>query len=91
MSPIHPTHGHMEEAAVMLLRFLALAFLVAGLSPAQSANRNFDIPVLVPVTGFLALEGTAQRNGALLALATPLAGIITTPRGRHLDLAGSRG
>ncbi|MEC7592413.1 MAG: ABC transporter substrate-binding protein [Pseudomonadota bacterium] len=64
----------------MLLRFLALAFLVAGLSPAQSANRNFDIPVLVPVTGFLALEGTAQRNGALLALATPLAGIITTPR-----------
>ena len=24
------------------------------------------IPVLVPVTGFLSLEGTSQRNGALL-------------------------
>ena len=52
--------------------------MVAGYR--RPAHRNFDIPVLVPVTGFLALEGTAQRNGALLALAKPLAGIITTPR-----------
>jgi len=27
------------------------------------------IPVLVPITGFLSLEGTSQRNGAALALA----------------------
>ena len=26
------------------------------------------IPVLVPITGFLSLEGTSQRNGAELAL-----------------------
>ena len=26
------------------------------------------IPVLVPITGFLSLEGTSQRNGALLAI-----------------------
>jgi len=32
------------------------------------------VPVLVPLTGFLALEGTSQRNGALLALRNPPAG-----------------
>ena len=30
-----------------------------------------NIPVLVPLTGFLSLEGTSQRNGALLALENP--------------------
>jgi branched-chain amino acid transport system substrate-binding protein len=34
-----------------------------------------DIPVLVPVTGFLAAEGGSQRNGALLALQNPPAGV----------------
>ena len=34
-----------------------------------------DIPVLVPITGFLAAEGGSQRNGALLALRNPPAGV----------------
>lgn len=33
------------------------------------------MPVLVPVTGFLSLEGTSQRNGAVLALKNAPAGI----------------
>ncbi|MBI3199088.1 MAG: ABC transporter substrate-binding protein [Rhodospirillales bacterium] len=41
----------------------ALAVLVAGSAAAQ----DLRLPVLVPLTGFVALEGTSQRNGALLA------------------------
>jgi branched-chain amino acid transport system substrate-binding protein len=45
----------------------ALAVLLAAAAPlrAQDAAR---LPILVPITGFVALEGTSQRNGALLAL-----------------------
>ncbi|MEK9833395.1 MAG: ABC transporter substrate-binding protein [Rhodospirillaceae bacterium] len=43
-----------------------LAVLTAsGLAVADEAPR---LPVLVPITGFLSLEGTSQRNGAELAL-----------------------
>jgi branched-chain amino acid transport system substrate-binding protein len=35
-------------------------------APASAAEAN--IPVLVPLTGFLSTEGTSQRNGAVLAL-----------------------
>ena len=52
--------------------------LVAGLLPVASAAlaaATPDIPVLVPVTGFLAAEGASQRNGALLALRNPPAGV----------------
>jgi branched-chain amino acid transport system substrate-binding protein len=45
---------------------LAAALLASVIPPAAAAELN--IPVLVPVTGFLALEGTSQRNGAVLAL-----------------------
>jgi branched-chain amino acid transport system substrate-binding protein len=41
----------------------ALAILVAGSAAAQDVR----LPVLVPLTGFVALEGNSQRNGALLA------------------------
>ncbi|HEX6978226.1 MAG TPA: ABC transporter substrate-binding protein [Alphaproteobacteria bacterium] len=34
----------------------------------QSAPVDVSIPVLVPITGFLSLEGTSQRNGAVLAI-----------------------
>lgn len=34
-----------------------------------------NIPVLVPITGFLSLEGTSQRNGALLAVKSAPAGV----------------
>jgi branched-chain amino acid transport system substrate-binding protein len=33
-----------------------------------SAQTEVNLPVLVPITGFLSLEGTSQRNGALLAI-----------------------
>lgn len=41
-----------------------LLTLLAGTAQAQTLN----LPVLVPLTGFLSLEGTSQRNGAVLAL-----------------------
>ena len=44
----------------------AAAFLCALATGAQA--EPLRIPVLVPITGFLALEGTSQRNGAELAL-----------------------
>lgn len=36
------------------------------------------IPVLVPLTGFLSLEGASQRNGALLAIKNAPAGVRVT-------------
>ena len=52
------------------------AALSLFLTTAQAATP--DIPVLVPITGFLAAEGTSQRNGALLALRNPPAGVQPT-------------
>tara|TARA_R110002110_G_scaffold376568_2_gene586710 strand:+ start:219304 stop:220431 length:1128 start_codon:yes stop_codon:yes gene_type:complete len=46
--------------------FIVLSALLATLSAA--AAEPLRIPVLVPITGFLALEGTSQKNGAELAL-----------------------
>jgi branched-chain amino acid transport system substrate-binding protein len=53
---------------------LTIPLLLAGASVAHAAGTP-DIPVLVPVTGFLAAEGSSQRNGALLALRNPPAGV----------------
>jgi branched-chain amino acid transport system substrate-binding protein len=44
----------------------ALALLAAPVA-AQQPER---LPILVPLTGFVALEGTSQKNGALLAAST---------------------
>jgi branched-chain amino acid transport system substrate-binding protein len=49
----------------------AVGALLAGVAAAPTPN----IPVLVPITGFLAAEGGSQRNGALLALQNPPAGV----------------
>lgn len=51
--------------AAALLPILALIALPAA-APAR-AETSATIPVLAPLTGFLALEGASQRNGALLA------------------------
>lgn len=40
-------------------------FILLGAAPV--AAQEVRLPVLVPVTGFVALEGTSQKNGALLA------------------------
>lgn len=51
-----------------LLKKLTI-ILISLFVPAVPADaETVSIPVLVPVTGFLALEGTSQQNGALLAL-----------------------
>ena len=45
------------------------AALIAAASPCLApAAEKPALPILVPITGFLALEGTSQRNGALLAI-----------------------
>ncbi len=38
------------------------------LAAAPAAAQEVRVPVLVPITGFVALEGTSQKNGALLAM-----------------------
>ena len=45
---------------------LAAAF-VAAVAASPVAAQDVRLPVLVPLTGFVALEGTSQRHGALLA------------------------
>jgi branched-chain amino acid transport system substrate-binding protein len=55
----------------MALKFrgLAAATLAATLATGAPGHAaDLRIPVLVPLTGFLSLEGTSQRNGAELAL-----------------------
>lgn len=47
------------------------ASLLSGAARAGEAS----VPVLVPLTGFLSLEGTSQRNGAVLALQQTPAGV----------------
>lgn len=54
-------------------RFDCLSLLVAtslASLPTQVGAQSVELnmPILVPITGFLSLEGTSQRNGALLAI-----------------------
>jgi branched-chain amino acid transport system substrate-binding protein len=56
-------------------RVLISLALLAGAPTARAADTTPNVPVLVPITGFLAAEGTSQRNGALLALQNPPAGV----------------
>jgi branched-chain amino acid transport system substrate-binding protein len=51
----------------------AVALVAVPVASPRAAE--IDIPILVPVTGFLSLEGTSQRNGALLALRQAPAGL----------------
>lgn len=59
-----------------LLPILSLTLLLPAM-PSRAAE-PVAVSVLVPITGFLALEGTAQRNGALLALENPPKGVSVT-------------
>lgn len=52
----------------MRRRVLFIATLALVAIPATGLAAELRVPVLAPVTGFLALEGTSQRNGAVLAL-----------------------
>jgi len=89
-----------------LVRVLAaIAVTVAFIAPAaaqQAQPIDINVPVLVPITGFLSLEGKSQRNGALLAIKNAPSGIRvradvvdtgTAPEGavNALERAASRG
>jgi branched-chain amino acid transport system substrate-binding protein len=50
-----------------VLYLLVPTLLLGIVAPVEA--QQLDIPILVPVTGFLSLEGQSQRNGALLAMA----------------------
>lgn len=50
------------------LHITAIAIIFFAAAPFAVAAENVRIPVLVPITGILALEGTSQRNGAVMAL-----------------------
>lgn len=55
--------GRRRSAITACLLALAAPFVMKGPAAAQEVR----LPVLVPLTGFVALEGTSQKNGALLA------------------------
>lgn len=52
----------------------AAAALALG-TAAGAGAQEVRVPVLVPITGFLSLEGTSQRNGAVLAARRAPAGM----------------
>src|SRR5579883_2001868 len=56
----------------------AIAVLAAPPPCRAAAAVEVDIPVLVPITGFLSLEGISQRNGALLAIRHAPPGVKVT-------------
>ena len=60
-----------------------LVTVALGVSTLPARAQDVRIPVLVPLTGILALEGTSQRNGALLAISHPPAGV--TPHAEVAD------
>lgn len=61
--------------------WVCAAALCLGLGMPAHAT-EVSIPVLVPITGFLSLEGTSQRNGAVLAIQNAPAGVTV-----HADVA----
>jgi branched-chain amino acid transport system substrate-binding protein len=67
----------MKMAALFASAVLAITVAIGPL-PARgqgAAPVEVNIPVLVPITGFLSLEGKSQRNGALLAIKNAPAGL----------------
>src|SRR5581483_9140325 len=69
-----PRRARLNGGGFMIFRLFALALVALGWAAAHAADA-VSIPVLVPLTGVLSLEGTSQRNGALLAIAHPPAGV----------------
>ena len=63
----------MSRRAPVVARIASLLLAVALAAPVHA--QEIRIPVLVPLTGVLALEGTSQRNGALLAISHPPEGV----------------
>jgi branched-chain amino acid transport system substrate-binding protein len=59
---------------IRVLATIVLTFALLGPAAAQQPV-DINVPILVPVTGFLSLEGKSQRNGALLAIKNAPSGI----------------
>src|SRR5882757_2563868 len=60
------------------MRLVGKAVLAAALflsCDASAEEVNLTVPIIVPITGLLALEGTSQLNGANLAIAHAPAGL----------------
>ncbi|MEQ9350816.1 MAG: ABC transporter substrate-binding protein, partial [Alphaproteobacteria bacterium] len=53
--------------------------MASGGTLSVAQERQIILPVLAPLTGFVALEGASQRNGALLAVAAAPAGLTVEP------------
>ena len=58
----------MRRAQMVVAAVLAAALAAASANLAIAQSPPVAIPVLVPLTGYLSLEGTSPRNGAELAL-----------------------
>jgi len=60
---------------------MTLGLILTGLSGARLAAQDpsITLPILAPLTGFVALEGASQRNGALLAVQTATGGLSVYP------------
>ena len=55
---------------------IRLSCLLSGLlAPAAALAADVSIPIVMPITGFMSVEGGSQRNGALLALERAPAGV----------------
>jgi branched-chain amino acid transport system substrate-binding protein len=93
----------MTRTLLSLAALVLMAVSDAGPASSQTASpAEVNLPILVPITGFLSLEGKSQRNGALLALKNAPAGLRTraevvdtgvAPEGavNALERAASRG
>src|SRR5712672_2765332 len=64
------------RSALRWRRSAVAALLAVCAAPAMA--QDVRLPVLVPLTGFVALEGTSQRNGALLA-ASQIRDVVLRP------------
>lgn len=58
----------MPRFFVAATALLSALVIVGAASLSDAGAEPLRIPVLVPITGFLSLEGTSQKNGAELAL-----------------------
>jgi branched-chain amino acid transport system substrate-binding protein len=56
------------QARRALWASIILALTFVSSAPSQLHGADVYIPIIVPVTGFMSLEGGAQRNGAIMAM-----------------------
>ena len=60
------------------MRSILAVAIVAGIPSIGVRAAEVKIPIVVPITGYLSVEGGSQRNGAVMALSNPPAGVTVT-------------